>query len=238
MSGWESLGRVLWVLALGGAIAAVALWLSRLWGRLRHRKPNSLVTHLVMAGLAVAAMYLTSGGRWSEFGLGLGSFHWSPMLLLWVLPTAILTIMQLAASRGRPSDDPHPLGPVQTVLRIWVVASIAEEVPTRGLIQGLLAPLSATGFHVAGVLVSVSILLAALAFAAMHLVLVRKMGAKAVPVIVLAFLLGCVTGVYRQTTGSLIPAVIVHMLFNVGGTIPLWLTPRRARPQSKPAAET
>jgi membrane protease YdiL (CAAX protease family) len=229
---------VLWVLALGGAIAAAALWLSRLWGRLRHRKPSSLVTHFVMAGLAIAAMHLISGGRWPEFGLGLGSFHWSPMLLLWVLPTAILTIMQLAVSRGRPSDDPHQFSPVQTVLRIWIVASIAEEVLTRGLIQGLLAPLSTTGFRIGAELVSVSILLAALAFAAMHFVLVRKMGAKAVPVIVLAFLLGCVTGVYRQTTGSLIPAVIVHMLFNVGGTIPLWLTPRRARPQSKPAAET
>jgi membrane protease YdiL (CAAX protease family) len=160
------------------------------------------------------------------------------MLLLWVLPTAILTIMQLAVSRGRPSDAPHQFSPVQTVLRIWIVASIAEEVLTRGLIQGLLAPLSTTGFRIGAELVSVSILLAALAFAAMHFVLVRKMGAKAVPVIVLAFLLGCVTGVYRQTTGSLIPAVIVHMLFNVGGTIPLWLTPRRARPQSKPAAET
>jgi membrane protease YdiL (CAAX protease family) len=146
--------------------------------------------------------------------------------------------MQLAASRGRPSDDPHQLGPVQTVLRVWIVASVAEEVLTRGLTQGLLASLSTTGFRVAGELVSVSVLLAALAFAALHLVLVRKMGAKAAPVIVLAFLLGCVAGVYRQATGSLIPAVIVHMLFNIGGTIPMWLAPRRARSQSKPAAGT
>jgi membrane protease YdiL (CAAX protease family) len=238
MSGWESLGRVLWVLALGGAISVVALWLSKAWGRSRHRKPHSLVTHFVMAGLAIAAMYLISGGRWAEFGFGLGGFHWSPTLLLWVLPTAVLTIMQLAASRGRPSDDPHQLGPVQTVLRVWIVASIAEEVLTRGLIQGLLAPLSTTGFRVGQELVSVSILLAALAFAALHVVLVRKMGAKAAPIIVLAFLLGCVAGVYRQATGSLIPAVIVHMLFNIGGTIPMWLAPRRARTQPKPAAET
>jgi membrane protease YdiL (CAAX protease family) len=238
MGGWESLLRVMWALALGGAIAGVALWLSRLWGRLRHRKPSSLVTHFVIAGLAVAAMYLASGGRWSEYGLGMGTFHWSFTLLLWALPTAILTIMQLAVSRGRPSDDPHQLGPVQTILRVWIVASIAEEVLTRGLIQGLLAPLSTTGFRIGAELVSVSILLAALAFAAMHLVLVRKMGAKAAPVIVLAFLLGCVTGVYRQTTGSLIPAVIVHVLFNIGGTIPLWLTSRRATPQPKPAAGT
>ncbi|MCX6093055.1 MAG: CPBP family glutamic-type intramembrane protease [Candidatus Bipolaricaulota bacterium] len=232
MSGWESFARVLWVLGLGAAIAVASLLVSRLLGRIRHRKPNSLVTHFVMAGLAIAAMYLASGGRWSEFGLGLGSFRWNPALLLWVLPTAILTIMQVAASRGRPSADPHQLGPVQTVLRVWIVASIAEELLTRGLVQSLLAPLSTAGFRVAGELVSVSVLLAALAFAAMHLVLVRNMGAKAAPVIVLAFLLGCVTGVYRQTAGSLIPAVIVHMLFNVGGTIPMWLALRRARSET------
>jgi len=223
---------------VGAAIAVGSLALSMSWGRIRRRKPDSLVTHFAMAGLAIVAMYLASGGRWSEFGLGLGSFHWNPSLLLWVLPTAILTIMQLAASRGRPSNDPHQLGPVQTVLRVWIVASIAEEVLTRGLIQRLLAPLSTTGFRVAGELVSVSVLVAALAFAGLHLVLVRKMGAKAAPVIVLAFLLGCVAGVYRQATGSLIPAVIVHMLFNIGGTIPMWLAPRRARSQSKPAAGT
>jgi hypothetical protein len=99
-------------------------------------------------------------------------------------------------------------------------------------------PRSTTGSWVAGELVSVSDLLAALAFAALHLVLVRKKGSKAALVIVLAFLLGCVAGVYRQTTGSLIPAVIIHMLLNIGGTIPVWLTPRRTGPQPKPAAET
>ncbi len=238
MGGWESLLRVLWVLGLAGAIAVAALWLSKVRSRARHRKLNSLVTHFAMAGLAIAAMYLTSGGRWSEFGLGLGTFHWSPMLLLWALPTALLTIMQLAASRGRPSDDPHQLGPVQAVLRAWIAASVAEELLIRGLVQGLLAPLSTTGFRVGGELVSVSVLLAAAAFAALHLVLVRKMGAKAAPVIVLAFLLGCVAGVYRQTTGSLIPAVIVHMLFNIGGTVPMWLAPHRAKSQPEPAAGT
>ena len=238
MRGWESLLRVLWVLGLGSAIAVGALAVSTTWGRVRRQKANSLVTHLVMVGLATVAIYLASGGRWSEYGLGMGTFHWSFTLLLWVLPTALLTIMQLAASRGHPSDGPHQLSPVQTVLRVWIVASVAEELLTRGLIQGLLAPLSTAGFRVGGELVSVSILLAALAFSAMHLVLVRKMGAKAAPVIGLTFLLGCVAGVYRQATGSLIPAVIVHMLFNVGGTIPMWLTPRRARPQPRPAAET
>jgi membrane protease YdiL (CAAX protease family) len=233
MAWWGSLLRVLWVLALGGAIAVGSLSISRLWGRVRNRKSDSLVTHFAMAGLSVGAISLFSGARWSEFGLGLGSFHWSPTLLLWALPTALLTVMQLVASRGRASDAPHHLSPAQTVLRVWIVASIAEELLTRGLLQGFLAPLSGTGFHVGADIVSVPILLAALAFAALHLVLVRVMGAKAAAVIALAFLLGCVAGVYRQTTGSLIPAVIVHTLFNIGGSVPLWRLRHRSRARAE-----
>jgi len=228
MNGWQSLLRVLWVLGVAGAIAVAALRTSTLWARIRSRKPNSLATHAMMAGVSIAGIYLASGGRWSGFGLGVGTFKWSPILLLWVLPTAVLMIPQVATSRGRASADSHHLRPAQTIVRVWLAASIAEELLTRGLIQGLLAPFSGVGFHVGTDSVTVPILLAALAFAALHLILVRRMGAKATPVILLAFLLGCVAGVYRETTGSLIPAVIVHMLFNIGGTIPLWLA-RRSR---------
>ncbi|MBN1858784.1 CPBP family intramembrane metalloprotease [Candidatus Bipolaricaulota bacterium] len=234
MSWWQSLLKVLWVTGLAGAIAVAALWIATLWARVRARKPSSLVTHTVMAGVSIVGIYLASGGRWSGFGLGIGTFDWTPILLLWVLPTALLTIPQVVASRGRTSADPHHLRPGQTIVRVWLAASIAEELLTRGLVQGLLAPLSGVGFNVGANFVTVPILLAALVFAALHLVLVRKMRAKAAPVIVLAFLLGCVAGAYRQATASLIPAVMVHMLFNIGGTIPLWLV--RFRPEAEAAS--
>ncbi len=225
--GWrQDLFRVLWVLGLSGTIAVASLWIAKLSARIGNRKPNSLVTHGVMAGASIVGIWLASGGRWSEFGIGAGTFDWNPIALLWILPTAGLTILQIAASRGRGVADPHQLRPRQTIVRVWIAASIAEELLTRGLVQGLLAPLSGVGFHVGASFLTVPILLGALVFAALHLVLVRKMGAKASPVIVAAFLLGCVAGVYRQITGSLIPAVIVHMLFNMGGTLPLWLIRR------------
>lgn len=219
----QSLLRVLWVLGLSSVVAVATLSMARLWARIVDRRSSSLVTHATMAAVSIAGIGLASRGRWSEFGVGVGLFDWSPVLLLWVLPTALLATTQIVASKGRASADPHRLRPAQTVVRVWVTASIAEELLTRGLVQGLLEPLSGVGFGVGANFVTVPILLAALVFAALHLVLVRKMGAAVVPVIALAFLLGCVAGVYRQTTGSLIPAVIVHMLFNIGGTVPLWL---------------
>ena len=47
--------------------------------------------------------------------------------------------------------------------------------------------------------------------------------AVAVPVILLAMLLGLVAARYRERTGSLLPAIIVHALFNIGGMLPLWV---------------
>jgi membrane protease YdiL (CAAX protease family) len=40
--------------------------------------------------------------------------------------------------------------------------------------------------------------------------------------IVLATFLGIVAAYYRESTGSLLPAILVHALFNIGGTLPLW----------------
>jgi membrane protease YdiL (CAAX protease family) len=51
-------------------------------------------------------------------------------------------------------------------------------------------------------------------------VAINKLGP---PVIVLTTLLGLVAGYYREKTGSLIPAIIIHALFNVGGMLPMWL---------------
>ena len=37
--------------------------------------------------------------------------------------------------------------------------------------------------------------------------------------VLFAFVLGIVAGYYRQKTESLIPAILVHMLANVGGSL-------------------
>jgi membrane protease YdiL (CAAX protease family) len=49
------------------------------------------------------------------------------------------------------------------------------------------------------------------------------MGLAAVPIILVVVFLGLVAARYRERTGSLLPAIIVHALFNIGGTLPLWV---------------
>lgn len=214
-------------LGLGGGIAVSSLAASRLWGRRRGRKPNSLLTHGLMAALSLIAMAGLSHGDLRAFGLTLGSFRWSAVLLLWAVPTAVLSLPQALDRRSEKPSTPLGFTPGQVVLRVWIVASIAEELLTRGLVQGLLAPLVDTGFAVGAHFVSLPVLVGAATFSALHLVLLRRLRTGVVPILILTFSLGCVAGVYREATGSLVPAVLVHVLFNVGGSVPAWIMQRK-----------
>ena len=212
-----------WTLFLAGAIAVASMSVAKLWARRHERRTNSLITHGLMAILSVAAIAGLSQGRVEAFGFTVGTFRWSFLMLLWAIPSAVLTLPQLLGRRTEPLELPFGLTPMQTVIRVWIAASLAEEILMRGLVQSSLGLLSDIGFSVGAHFVSLPVLAGALAFSALHLVLFKRMGAKAAPVLVFTFLLGCVAGVYRETTGSLVPAVLVHMLFNIGGAVPVWV---------------
>lgn len=104
---------------------------------------------------------------------------------------------------------------------VWVYASVCEEVLTRGLLQSSIGSWGGGSGTSSGF--SVPVVVSGLFFGAMHLVLIESMGSVAVVPIVLATLLGFLAAHYRETTGSLIPAIIVHVLFNVGGMLPGWV---------------
>jgi hypothetical protein len=185
--------------------------------------PTSFVTHTVMLVLSVAAMWLLSKGQLDLYGITRGTYKFSPRILMWVLPTAVLSIVSaVASSGGHGTGGPFELTKLQIVVFVWVYASISEELLTRGLLQTLLGGNSRVGAGAPRKL-SMPVIVSALFFGAMHLVLVKSMGPAAVPVILLVVFLGLVAARYRERTGSLLPAIIVHALFNIGGTLPLWV---------------
>ncbi len=109
------------------------------------------------------------------------------------------------------------LAPWQVVALFWVAAPVQEEVIFRGLVQ---YRLERSGGTVALGLVRLSWagLVAATLFAAVHL-MVAGAGATAAETaftVAGAFALGLAAGELRWRSGSLLPAVIVHALFNVG----------------------
>jgi len=107
------------------------------------------------------------------------------------------------------------------VISIWIYASICEEVLTRGLIQGYLSPLTKYGFTLFKARISLPVLVGALFFGLMHLALLTMGvgGLLVLTIVFFAFILGIVAGFYRERTGSLIPAIITHMAFNISGTL-------------------
>ena len=107
------------------------------------------------------------------------------------------------------------------ILTVVILASICEEIFTRGLVQGFLSPLKDHPFRLFGLL-SLPVTIAGFLFGLGHLCLLRAMGPRMVILIVIsASALGLIAGHYREKSGSLLPAVAVHMTFNiVSGVIP------------------
>jgi membrane protease YdiL (CAAX protease family) len=216
--------RPVLALALAAGVYLAAMYATKLVGvSLASFLPTSFVTHTVMFVLSVAAMWLLSKGRLDLYGITRGTYKFSPRIMMWVLPMAVLSLAStLASPGGRGTGGPFELTKPQIIVFVWIYASISEELLTRGLLQTLLSGNSRVGAGAPRKL-SMPVIVSALFFGAMHLGLVKLMGPAAVPVILLAVFLGLVAARYRERTGSLLPAIIVHALFNIGGTLPLWV---------------
>jgi len=220
----RGLARLVLALVLSGAIAVAARYAPRLV-RVREGAfiPSSFVTHTVMLVLSTGAMLLLSKGRLKTYGFARGSYVFSPRILMWILPTAVLaTASALMSQEPRGSGMTAELTKIQLVAFVWMYASVCEEILTRGLLQTLLGWDRRFGVN-PRTRFSMPVVTSALFFGAMHIVLFESMGPRAVPAILMVTLLGYLAARYRERTGSLLPAVMVHALFNVGGMLPLWI---------------
>ncbi|MFH1699682.1 MAG: CPBP family intramembrane glutamic endopeptidase [Candidatus Zixiibacteriota bacterium] len=110
---------------------------------------------------------------------------------------------------------------LQIVLFVWIFSSIIGEVFTRGFLRGHLSVLSGKYFRLLFVRIELPVLISALFFACMHFVLLFA-GVDATTMVVVFFFtlsIGLMAGHLRAKTGSLIPAIAVHILANIGGAI-------------------
>jgi membrane protease YdiL (CAAX protease family) len=157
-----------------------------------------------------------------DYGFSRGIFQLRGKIFLWFIPMAIVSIMGFLASRsGAEIKESLGFSYLQDIIFIWIYASICEEIFARGLLQSFLSPLMGYGINLSKNLrLSLPVLFSGLYFGLMHIVAIEKMGP---PVIVFTTFLGIVAGYHREKTGSLIPAIIIHALFNIGGMLPMWL---------------
>ena len=110
---------------------------------------------------------------------------------------------------------------IEVILSVWLYASIAEEVFTRGLIQGYLKPYTKLGIRTSNVFLSIAVLVGAFFFGFMHFATLT-LGLDLITVfatVISAIFVGIIAGYYCEKTGSLVPAILIHMLFNIAGSL-------------------
>jgi membrane protease YdiL (CAAX protease family) len=168
---------------------------------------------LVMSvSLAVAlgaiGLFVRSGRSLSQFGLAACSIRYLRMSLIVGTPCALGVAALTYVFPHKPAIDVASLSLWQLGLYFVVAASIQEEVIFRGLIQSFLQHRWSGSFGWFNVQVSAPVVFTAALFGSIHV--------GAGPVVALgALALGLVAGELRRRSGSLLPALVVHSLFNL-----------------------
>lgn len=174
---------------------------------------------LVISTLLILAL---SKGAISPYGFRIGkNIKWFQIIILGLI-VGIAGILVESIAAGEFPSEPTNAFFIDLIIGIWLFASIAEEVFTRGLIQGFLTPLAKFGFYVRGFRISLPVLISSLFFGLMHLGMLST-GADFLPVsivVIFAFILGIIAGYHREKSESLIPAITVHMCGNIGAWLP------------------
>ncbi len=177
--------------------------------------------HSTMLVMSVLLMLILGKGKISSYGfkwVGVGELK-PAVLLSFGIGTVGALILALL-----PSQETATFGEftfIQIVIFIWFYASICEEILIRGLIQGYLAPFVDRYFVIFKLRLSLPVIVGALFFSFMHIMpLGASLGVfKLLIFLFFAAILGVIAGYYREKTGSLVPAVIVHMMFNISGSL-------------------
>jgi len=196
----------------------------------------SIATHKIMVTqtlellLSLLAIFILGKKQFDRYGFCLPRTGKPPLeSLIKFLPVAAIalalgTVASLVSLFTGAAGNPvvKELSFPQIILFIWIFSSVIEEIFTRGFIQG---HLSASGdnrtFRFLTADISRPALISAVFFACMHLVLFLSGADLKTTVIIFLFTLclGLLAGHQRDRTGSLLPAIGVHMLGNIGGML-------------------
>ncbi|NOR44855.1 MAG: CPBP family intramembrane metalloprotease [Candidatus Delongbacteria bacterium] len=136
-----------------------------------------------------------------------------------VIATSMLTWV---GGEGNPLTA--DLSRIEIILLVWIYASISEEILFRGVVQTIIAKKTKRVIKVLNRSISVSVFVAAIIFAMDHLgpmLLIGASTARIIIIVLFVFTVGITAGHYREKTGSLLPAVIIHMFSNIGGALPV-----------------
>lgn len=179
------------------------------------------ITHTSMLILSVLFILILNKGKLKEYG-----FTWNLNFPLAKVVMISLLFGFISSLTGQLFVNTKTVMPtdnfsfIELILYIWVWASICEEILTRGLIQGFLAPLKHIGVTLFKYRISLPVIVGAIFFGTMHFgLLIMDIDIYIVlNIVIFGIILGMIAGYHKEKTNSLVPAIIVHFCFNVGGS--------------------
>jgi len=186
-------------------------------------------TQALELGLSLLAIAVLGKARFADYGFrrpildrpaSEALLRWIPVGLGAVALGAVATTATLITGAGG-NPIAKQLTFLQIILFVWIFSSTIEEIFTRGFLQSHLAPAVPGSFRFLFFRVETAAFISALFFSLMHLSLLLS-GAGLVSIIILllfTFSVGLLAGHQRAKTGSLIPAIGVHLLANIGGVV-------------------
>lgn len=182
-----------------------------------HLPLEQMVPGIMLLSFAIACVLIALHARhwqraWSTFGFCLPPMRLLLYALAWSIPCAAIVALCLDQA-----GEPGPLAGLKlaswlAMLYFGLFAPIQEETIFRGLLQTTLARrLADTSGCLASTEFCASLGVAVL-FAAIHLAVgpLTALG---------ALLLGVLTGEFRRRSGSLVPAIVCHAVFNLVGIL-------------------
>ena len=202
-------------------LCTIILLLSQFLPRLYKGIPMVAGIQGTMLILSLITIAIMSKGAFSVYGFRKPeNIPWLRFILTAITLGAVFTLLMLVLRTGG-----HPAGGkltfLQTVLFIWILASISEEVLTRGLVQSIMGPLASIRIRLILFNVGLPTLISAILFSAMHIVVFFSGATVSATIVIMVFALfvGLLAGHARDTSDSVYPAIVVHMFANMGGLL-------------------
>lgn len=223
----STISRIITALVVGIIIFFVAIYLPKVF--LEGVIAPVAATQALELILSLLAIAILGGARFAEYGFcrPQGDYLATANIPRIAIMAVVAVVLGMAATSavlitgavGNPIIKKMNI--FQIMLFVWIFSSIIEEIFTRGFIQSHIARATSASIRLVFFRVEIPVLIGALAFASMHLVLLRSGAGAATLLIILpfTFFVGLLAGHERSRSASLIPAIGVHMLANIGGLL-------------------
>ncbi len=198
-------GLALWLLAIAPGVVVSVLVAKATGGNVAACAFAAQACYLASVVLVIASLF---GGRYGDFGFAV-DYHYT--LLAVLVSTLVSLPLGLGLSRitrGEPEPPFLPERPAHRAVLMFALAPASEEAVFRGLVEGFLLQ------HVDP---CTAVAVPAVLFALGHLIPYSYSKRMAAAVSASALILGLVAGHFRMVSGSLLPAIASHAVFNAVG---------------------